>query len=160
MTTITETVEANNVEPKTLRGLSSLLAVVALVVFAVLLMNRPLVAGVGGSYERINELDVLAVVEPYLDSGLFGIDLAEVQERVELLPWVDRARVQRRWPKKLMIIVSEHVVAARWGDSGLLNTRGEIFVSKARHIPSELPVLSGPEGSEWQVVQRYIGNPW
>ena len=75
---------------------------------------------------------------------------------VEALPWVMHARIQRRWPNSLHVTVIEQTAAARWGDSGLLNTRGELFVKAAAHVPAELPRLSGPEGSESQVAQRYM----
>ena len=50
----------------------------------------------------------------------------------------------------------EQVAAARWGANGLLNARGELFASETRHIPPELPRLSGPAGTEGQVAQRYL----
>ena len=78
------------------------------------------------------------------------------QRAVEALPWVDRARIARRWPNSLRVTVTEQTAAARWGDSGLLNTRGELFVRAASHVPAELPHLSGPEGTESQVAQRYL----
>ena len=37
-----------------------------------------------------------------------------------------------------------------------MNTRGELFLAEARHVPPELPRLAGPEGTEWQVAQRYL----
>jgi cell division protein FtsQ len=69
---------------------------------------------------------------------------------------VERARIQRRWPNSLHVTVIEQTAAARWGESGLLNTRGELFVRSATHVPAELPHLSGPEGTESQVAQRYL----
>jgi len=56
----------------------------------------------------------------------------------------------------LHVTVTEQTAAARWGESGLLNTRGELFVREATHVPAELPRLSGPDGSESQVAQRYL----
>ena len=50
----------------------------------------------------------------------------------------------------------EQIAAARWGERGLLNTRGELFVSDARHIPPELAQLAGPPGKESTVAQRYL----
>ena len=50
-------------------------------------------------------------------------------------------------PAAFQITVTEQVPAAIWGERGLLNTRGELFVSEAHHIPAELPRLSGPEDS-------------
>ncbi|MDH3433054.1 MAG: cell division protein FtsQ, partial [Gammaproteobacteria bacterium] len=46
--------------------------------------------------------------------------------------------------------------AAIWGERGLLNVRGELFVTDARHIPAELPRLSGPESRAADVAQRYL----
>jgi cell division protein FtsQ len=45
---------------------------------------------------------------------------------------------------------------ARWGESGLLNTRGEVFVHDVRHFPAELPTLVGPPGSEARMTERYL----
>ncbi len=156
MSVATGNVFQRDVAPSKL-GLLVTLALVGLCVVALILfLNRPLVASVGGNYERVNELDILARVETYLDAGLLGVDLVQVRKEVESLAWVDRVRVQRRWPNRLVLLVTEHVAAARWGESGLLNTRGEVFVSNARHMPPELPLLDGPEGSAWQVAQRYM----
>ena len=44
------------------------------------------------------------------------------------MPWVDAVSVQRAWPRGLHVLVIEQVAAARWGETGLLNTRGELFV--------------------------------
>ena len=90
------------------------------------------------------------------DIGLVSVDLAAVRRAVEQLPWVDSATVERQWPSTLNIRVTEQVAAARWGANGLLNTRGELFISEARHIPPELPRLSGPLGSEGEVARRYL----
>ena len=83
-------------------------------------------------------------------------DLDEIQRAVEALPWVDHARIARHWPNSLHVSVTEQTAAARWGEAGLLNTRGQLFVRVATHVPAELPRLSGPEGTETQVAQRYL----
>src|SRR4029078_1188362 len=90
------------------------------------------------------------------DIGLVSVDLAAVRRAVEQLPWVDSATVERQWPRALNIRVVEQVAAARWGANGLLNTRGELFISEARHIPPELPRLSAPLGSADEVARRYL----
>jgi len=64
--------------------------------------------------------------------------------------------VQRAWPRGLDVLVLEQSAAARWGERGLLNTRGELFDSDERHIPPELAQLSGPAGKESVVAQRYL----
>jgi cell division protein FtsQ len=71
---------------------------------------------------------------------------------------VDKVTVQRAWPHGLRVVVSEQVAAARWRENGLLNTRGELFVSDARHVPQELAQLDGPDGTESEVAQRYLAS--
>jgi cell division protein FtsQ len=53
-------------------------------------------------------------------------------------------------------VVTEQVPAAVWGERGLLNVRGELFVNSVRHVPAELPRLSGPEGRSADVARRYL----
>ena len=89
-------------------------------------------------------------------AGLVTVKLDAVQRAIRRLPWVDRASVQRAWPRGLRVTVVEQIAGARWGENGLLNTRGELFMSEARHVPAELPRLSGPIGSETEVAQRYM----
>jgi cell division protein FtsQ len=112
---------------------------------------------VTGRFQRVSPGEVEQAVKARVrDMGLVSVDLAAVQRAVEQLPWVDSATVERQWPRALHIRVVEQVAAARWGANGLLNTRGELFISEARHIPPELPRLSGPRGSEADVAQRYL----
>jgi cell division protein FtsQ len=85
-----------------------------------------------------------------------GVDLARVARAVEQIAWVDRASVARSWPRALSVQVVEHTPVARWGEGGLVNVRGELFVHDARHVPAELPELVGPEGQQVLMTQRYL----
>ncbi|HET9862482.1 MAG TPA: cell division protein FtsQ/DivIB [Steroidobacteraceae bacterium] len=112
---------------------------------------------VTGRFQRVSPVEVEQAVKARVrDTGLVSVDLIAVRRAVEQLPWVDTATVERQWPRALAIRVVEQVPAARWGANGLLNTRGELFISEARHIPPELPRLSGPHGSEVEVARRYL----
>jgi cell division protein FtsQ len=97
-----------------------------------------------------------AVKKRVRNSGLVSVDLDAVRLAIEALPWVDAVSVSRAWPRGLHVEVVEQVAAARWGANGLLNTRGELFVNDARHVPLELAQLSGPDGTENKVAQRYL----
>ena len=52
--------------------------------------------------------------------------------------------------------VFEQQPVARWGEAGLLNSRGEIFVRDSSHLPPELPEFAGPSGSEGEITARYL----
>jgi cell division protein FtsQ len=120
-------------------------------------LDRPLrVISMDGSFQRVSPGQIEKAVAPYAQGGFMSADLDAIQRAVEALPWVEHARIQRRWPNSLHVTVIEQTAAARWGESGLLNTRGELFVRSAAHVPAELPRLSGPEGTESQVAQRYL----
>ena len=120
-------------------------------------LDRPVkVISIDGSFQRVSPGQIEKAVAPFAHEGFMSANLADIQRAVETLPWVDHARIARRWPNSLRVSVTEQTAAARWGESGLLNTRGELFVRTAAHVPAELPRLSGPEGSESQVAQRYL----
>lgn len=120
-------------------------------------LDRPVrVISMDGSFQRVSPGQIEKAVAPYARAGFMSADLDDIQRAVETLAWVEHARIQRRWPNSLHVTVIEQTAAARWGESGLLNTRGQLFVRSATHVPAELPRLSGPEGTESQVAQRYL----
>jgi cell division protein FtsQ len=120
-------------------------------------LDRPVRAiSMDGAFQRVSPGQIEKAVAPFAHAGFMSANLDDIQRAVEALPWVDHARIARRWPNSLRVTVIEQTAAARWGESGLLNTRGELFVKEAAHVPAELPRLSGPVGTESQVAQRYL----
>jgi cell division protein FtsQ len=112
---------------------------------------------VSGRFQRVAPMDVERVVKQSVrGSGLLSVNLDAVRVAIHTLPWVDAVSVQRAWPRGLHVLVIEQVAAARWGETGLLNTRGELFSRNEHHMPPELAELSGPDGKESVVAQRYL----
>ena len=120
--------------------------------------NQPIeTVAVEGRFQRVAPMDVERVVKERLHGvGLMSVDLTSVRAAIHTLPWVDAVSVQRAWPRGLTVLVIEQTVAARWGERGLLNTRGELFDADERHVPPELAQLQGPDGKESLVAQRYL----
>lgn len=74
------------------------------------------------------------------------VDLGAVERRVERLPWVDEARVDRHLPGELAIQVTERTPVA-WAsrseaEIALVDDRGRVVVN-ATEVPSGLPELTG-----------------
>jgi cell division protein FtsQ len=111
---------------------------------------------VSGPFQRVTALQIEEAVADELDAGFLGADLGRMQAQIRKLQWIDQASVARRWPNRISIRVNEQVPAAIWGESGLLNVRGELFVNSARHVPAELPRLSGPDNRSAEVAKRYL----
>ena len=112
---------------------------------------------ISGPMQRVSVVEIEDVIEPEIEAGFFASDLRSMRETIQSLQWIDQAAVARRWPDRIAISVTEQVPAAVWGESGLMNVRGELFVdSGAQHMPAELPRLSGPEHRSSEVAQRYL----
>jgi cell division protein FtsQ len=111
---------------------------------------------VEGTFQRVTPIQVEAAVADGLDAGFLTVNLSVLRERVRALDWVDGASVGRRWPDTLIVRVTEHQAAARWGEHGLLNVRGELFTDRSQHAFPELPSLAGPSGTERDVARRYL----
>jgi len=134
---------------------ASIAGVLLVVRFA---LDQPIeTVAIEGRFQRVSPLDVeKAVRDVSRGQGLVAVDLDVVADAVRRLSWVDTVGVRRRWPRGLSVFVVEQVPVARWGETGLLNTRGELFVNDAKHIPPELPELTGPPGTEGEVTRRYL----
>ncbi|HTP38001.1 MAG TPA: cell division protein FtsQ/DivIB [Steroidobacteraceae bacterium] len=114
---------------------------------------------VRGHFQRVSQPDVEKIVRARLaGAGLLSIDLDNLGRGLKSLPWIDSVTVQRSWPRGLVVSVVEQNAVALWNNSGLLNARGELFLSDARFLPPELPRLSGPLGTEAEVTARYLSS--
>ncbi len=109
---------------------------------------------------HVNELTIRGTALPRLRGNFFTIDLDAVRQAFEAVPWVRRASVRREWPNRLIVELEEHEVLGIWGeDEGkLLSVQGELFtanLAEAEEDVLQLPQLSGPRGSEKEVLARY-----
>ena len=135
----------------------ALAAIVTTYQVSVALLDRPIQSiEVNGPFQRVTALQIEEAISDDLSYGFLSADLSSIQHKVVALPWIDHASVSRRWPSKIVITVSEQIPAACWGERGLLNTRGELFVTNATHVPAELPRLSGPDNQAAAVARRYL----
>lgn len=120
-------------------------------------LDRPITSvRVDGAFKRISPVQIEAAIADHLHGGFMSVRVEQLRAGLETHPWIDIARVRRVWPDSLHLVIVEQVPAARWGGNGLLNMRGELFVRNVRHMPPELPALSGPAGSEIEVARRYL----
>jgi cell division protein FtsQ len=110
---------------------------------------------VTGKLEYTRKLALQEMVQPALAGGFLSADLQRIRAQLESLPWVYEARVKRQWPSTLEIHVVEQLPIARWGEYGFLNHEGQVFYSTAANDRDSLPLLSGPGGSEQELIANY-----
>lgn len=101
-----------------------------------------------------DETQLMNVLNSRKDQSFLLLNTIELAEELELLPWIRKAAVQKRWPATLVLTVSEHEPVAVWNQSAVLNGEG---------MPLERPVadmslaeLSGPEGAPETVMSHYL----
>lgn len=89
-------------------------------------------------------------------------DVNIIQQQIERLPWIKQASVRKQWPDKLKIHLVEFIPIARWNDQHMVDMQGNAFSVPAERNNGQqaLPKLSGPEGSENEVLEGYrnMGN--
>ena len=121
------------------------------------LMNRPIQSVViDGAFERVSAIQVEDALGQYIQTGFLSADLHAMRRQLHQLSWVAGATVRRRWPGTIEVSIEEQSPAARWGNAGLLNIDGELFIENVTHAPAELPLLSGPRGTEQRVAKMYF----
>jgi len=136
-----------------LYGLAAVISLYGLLMAVIELPVFPLrEVEVTGRITRTTHDQVHAIVAEQLKGNFFTLDLDTARAAFQKLPWVRRATLRRHWPDRLEVDVEEHVVLARWRDSGLINTYGEVFEAATSEI---LPVFIAPEGTSAEVARRY-----
>jgi len=115
------------------------------------------VEGDGGELEHVNVATVRAATLPRISGNFFGVDLEQVRHAFEGVAWVRHARVRRQWPNRLDVVLEEHQALGFWNDGRLIDVDGDVFAANLAEADADgtLPALSGPEGSEHEVAQRY-----
>lgn len=81
-----------------------------------------------------------------VSASFLTVDLDQVRELFESVPWVRSAIVQREFPNRLRVTLEEHEAVAWWGQAGsgqLVNLHGEVFEASPDDSDN-LPELAGP----------------
>jgi len=143
-----------NAVANTLYGVATMLGLYALFFLVIHLPVFPVKeVRVLGTLTHVTREQIESTVRRQLTGNFFTVDLAGARRAFEHLPWVRKVEVRRVWPDSLHVVLDEHVALARWDDSGLVNTHGEVFTAASAQA---LPVFEGPPGSAQEIARRYI----
>lgn len=142
---------------------ATLLILLLATVFYLRFFRQPLFSGpsltalvIPGPLVHVQPQAVRAAVLPALvGKGFFSIDVEQIQAAAQSVPWVATAAVRRSWPHTLYIDISEEVPVARWNGDGLMDAQGRVFVHSMDSAWGKLPMLSGPEGSESDLLAEF-----
>ena len=122
--------------------------------------------------QPINQIEVIggtAVVpaswvqnqlKPWIGQDIWRVDLAAIQKNLAQNTWLTQVFVQRVWPNQLIVRIGVHQPIARWQGADLLDADGTVFTpTPMPHLAAmidSLPNISGPDGRQWAVWDRYL----
>lgn len=92
--------------------------------------------------------DLLSAVRLARGAPILAFDLEAAQKRIEALPWIKKATVERMLPDTVLLNVEEREPLALWQHKGafaLIGTDGEVILRKGLERFSDLLVVVGPD---------------
>ena len=95
--------------------------------------------------------DLLNAVGLARGAPILAFDLQAAQKRIEALPWIKKATVERMLPDTVLLNVEEREPLVLWQHKGafaLIGADGEIILRKGLERFSDLLVVVGPDAPE------------
>jgi cell division protein FtsQ len=92
--------------------------------------------------------DLLAAIDVQRGQPILAVDPEAVRQRIVKLPWIREARVERKLPDTLTVVVEERVPMALWQRQGrlvLVSRDGAIVLRQGFERFGHLPVLVGDD---------------
>lgn len=127
-----------------------------LYVLAMRMAAQPVeVVRIEGRLERVSQSELQSAIAPHIGVGLLEVDVAAVRAAAAALPWVRDVSVRRVWPNGVYVSLHERDALTRWNDDRVLDSNGESFAPSPESVPPGLVALSGPDGQEHEVLERY-----
>jgi cell division protein FtsQ len=105
-----------------------------------------------GGPTHVTRTQVDALLKSGVKGTFFTMNLPQLRAAFEKLPWVREVNLRRRWPARLDVYVIEHVPLARWSNTALVNTHGEVFEAA---FDGKLPTFIGPQGTSKEIAIQY-----
>ncbi len=102
--------------------------------------------------QRVPVDQVEALVHGGIHGNFFTVDLAQVRDAFQQLPWVRSVSVRRKFPWQLEVSLEEHVALARWNKHALVDTHGEVFAAQSDET---LPEFFGADDNAVLMARTY-----
>lgn len=115
------------------------------------------VVTIEGEMHGLSREALQQTVSEEISGGILTQDLRSLRERVEALPWVERASARRIWPDRIQLRVREHDALARWNENGLVTEQGVVFRPNDGRLPAGLARLGAADDAlAPEVAARFL----
>ncbi len=110
---------------------------------------------VTGEMPYTSKRDVISAIESVHLGNFFKVNVNDVQNKVQALPWVYSVSVRKQWPNELKVYVVDQKPVALWNGEFFINEFGVAFQADSARVKHHLPSFFGPEGSEAIALENY-----
>ncbi len=111
---------------------------------------------VASRFEHVDESQLKNIITPLVMRGFFNVSTTELRQQLLQLPWIAAVNVERVWPSKLSIQITEQQAVAKWGSDKLLSSEGKIFAPPAETFPAHLPILIAADDQQELLWQFFL----
>ena len=108
-----------------------------------------------GDFHHINAQQLHQQLAQQYVGNFFSVNVDQVQAFLLQQPWVYQVAVRKQWPDALVVVVTEQQPVAIWNQLQLLNGRAEVFDAPLQQLKTELPMLTGPQGSQQDALTMF-----
>lgn len=112
-----------------------------------------------GQLQHVNPDLVQQQLQGMAPLYFFSANLPRIRQQLrQAQPWLRTVKVRRVWPATLVLDLQEYHPLAVWNHVAYIDTAGDVVTGLQQRgkLPSGLPQLSGPVGSEAQVWSFYL----
>jgi len=110
---------------------------------------------VEGEIRHLKNAEIEQAIAPLVTTGFFTLRVNRIRQTLLAMPWVKEVTVRRIWPDTLVLKVEEQKPVARWGKDALVNEESKLFFPNSGSIPTNLPLLFGPEEQVDVVLNQF-----
>ena len=107
------------------------------------------------AYQHLDPQNIQQAIAPFVRASFFKINVTQIKKSILQLPWAYAVSINRVWPNKIVIKITEQQAVARWNNNALLNSDADIFIPNAADLPDDLPYLFGPDDQAGEVWHSY-----
>jgi cell division protein FtsQ len=106
------------------------------------------------SYNYLSKKQIQEILMPYMSKSYLVFSEKNVTRDIKKNPWVERVKVEKIWPDRVVVRISERFPVAFWNDM-LLSDKGDLFMPAQMKSVSNLPYLYGPKDQQKDILQIY-----
>ncbi len=108
-----------------------------------------------GELQHQQQQPIETLLQGFQGQGFFALPIHQLKFELLQLPWVEQASVQRIWPDRLRVSITEKTPLARWDGEHLLSTRGDVFAAQVDQFEGLPLIYASTHSPAWAMKQFF-----